>query len=704
MKNDPENERNLRLLEIINILGDDYTNIYLVNRKNHKIEIYRYRNQMVGVRENIENERLYEQTMKSYIENNVAPEDRKKLLQETDFETVCDQLTRAPQFTVHYRVKRHGVIQYYYMKCARVGDAENFENVVFAFANEDVDVRRNELAELTEPGAAVTKRKVLIVEDDELNREILAAVLSDQFDVLHAENGEEGLLMLEEYYRVLSVVLLDICMPVCDGYEFLERRKKDKFLSSVPVIVMTGSNELDAEIRCLDLGAADFIAKPYNARVVIGRINSVIKLKESAQTLTAVEHDELTGLYTKQAFFYHAQILMRFKPKERFHLLVADIRDFKLINNSYGFKTGDDILCYLAKSYREKFKVGLLARYGSDQFVCMTYGDYDMSPENVNRIIREIACDSPIPNVMVKYGIYEDVDKTLPVSIICDRGFMALKSIRDNYDCSVAYFTKEMNQKQIRNRELENRFEEAVRDEEFVVYLQAKYDVKTEKIIGAESLVRWITKDGTMIMPGEFIPLYEKDGLIVKLDEYVFRKVCEFQRKAMEEGKKLLPISVNLSRASIHHAGVVERYMEIVKENGIPFSCVPIELTETATLYNNQIRDLTEKLVSVGFPLHMDDFGSGYSSLITLNELPFTTLKIDKSLIDYIDQDKGKKVVQQVINLAHGLDMEVIAEGVESISQVEILRQMECDDIQGFYYARPQPCERFTEMVQKEEP
>lgn len=703
MKNDPENERNSRLLEIINILGDDYTNIYMVNRQSHKVEIYRYRNQMIGVRENIENERLYEQVMNSYIENNVASEDKRKLKLETDFDTVCEHLAKASQFTVHYRIKRHGVIQFYYMKCARVGGAEDFQDIVFAFANEDIDVRRNELTELLETGGAIARRKVLIVEDDELNREILSALLSDKFDVLHAENGEEGLQLLEEHYRVLSAVLLDICMPVCDGYEFLERRKRDKFLSSVPVIVTTGSNEQDAEIRCLDLGAEDFIAKPYNARVVIGRINSVIKLRESAQTLTAVEHDELTGLYTKQAFFYHAQSLMRFKPNERFHLIASDIRDFKMINNSYGFKTGDDILCYLAKSYAEKFKVGLFARYGSDQFVCLTYGSYDMTPENVDNIVREIAQDAPVPNLMVKYGVYEDVDKTLPVSIICDRGFTAMKSIRDNYDSSVAYFTKEMNQKQIRNRELENRFEDAIRNEEFVVYLQAKYDVKTEKIIGAESLVRWIPKDGTMIMPGEFIPLYEKDGLIVKLDEYVFRKVCEFQREAMKRGKKLLPISVNLSRASIHHAGVVERYMEIVRENEIPFSCVPIELTETATLYNNQIRGFTEKLVSAGFPLHMDDFGSGYSSLITLNELPFTTLKIDKSLIDYIHQEKGKKVVQQVITLAHGLDMEVIAEGVESLCQVELLRQMDCDDIQGFYYARPQPSEKFAEMVCKEE-
>lgn len=552
---------------------------------------------------------------------------------------------------------------------------------------------------LLEPGKAPAKRKILVVEDNELNREILSSFLEEKFDVILAENGEEGLKILGEHYRELSVVLLDICMPVCDGFEFLRRRNKDKLLSTIPVIVMTGSNSKDAEIQCLDLGAVDFIPKPYNFKIVVGRINSVIKLRESVLTLTAVEHDELTGIYTRQAFFYHAKTLLKAKAEERFHLIVADIRDFKLINSSYGDKIGDEVLCYLAKTDTKMFRDGLVSRYGSDQFVCMTYGDWDLSLETMKKLTEEIAENAPIPNLMIKYGVYEDVDTSLPISVICDRGFMAIRSIRDNYEHSIAYYTEEMNQKQMQDRALENRFESAISNKEFVAYFQPKYDVKIEKIVGAESLVRWINSDGSMVMPGDFIPLYERDGLIVRLDEYIFRHVCEFQRELMEKGQELLPISVNLSRASIHYIGVVDRYVEIVKETGIPFSCVPIELTETATLNNVKIRDFTERLVNAGFALHMDDFGSGYSSLITLSELPFNTLKIDKSLIDCIGQQKGRMVVQQVIILAHGLGMNVIAEGVETAEQVELLREMECDDIQGFYYSRPLPREEFIKKL-----
>lgn len=552
---------------------------------------------------------------------------------------------------------------------------------------------------LLEPGEVPAKRKILVVEDNELNREILSSFLEEKFNVILAENGEEGLKILGEHYRELSVVLLDICMPVCDGFEFLRRRNKDKLLSTIPVIVMTGSNSKDAEIQCLDLGAVDFIPKPYNFKIVVGRINSVIKLRESVLTLTAVEHDELTGIYTRQAFFYHAKTLLKAKAEERFHLIVADIRDFKLINSSYGDKIGDEVLCYLAKTYTKMFRDGLVSRYGSDQFVCMTYGDWDLSLETMKKLTEEIAENAPIPNLMIKYGVYEDVDTSLPISVICDRGFMAIRSIRDNYEHGIAYYTEEMNQKQMQDRALENRFESAISNKEFVAYFQPKYDVKIEKIVGAESLVRWINSDGSMVMPGDFIPLYERDGLIVRLDEYIFRYVCEFQRELMEKGQELLPISVNLSRASIHYIGVVDRYVEIVKETGIPFSCVPIELTETATLNNVKIRDFTERLVNAGFALHMDDFGSGYSSLITLSELPFNTLKIDKSLIDCIGQQKGRMVVQQVIILAHGLGMNVIAEGVETAEQVELLREMECDDIQGFYYSRPLPREEFIKKL-----
>ena len=684
--------------DIIGVLGNEFSNIYLVDCESQNIEIYRYENEQVGVKEVLHKKQPYKVAIQKYIEANVFSEDVKKMQAAMDFEQVCAQLQKVPQFTVHYRVKRDGMISYYYMKCARIGEAETFQRIVFAFANEDMDVRRNELEKFMQPELINGKRKILIIEDNQLNREMLCAILEDKYEILTAENGEIGFEILEENYKDLSVILLDMQMPVCDGAEFLKRIQEDIPLASVPVIVITASNEADAELNCLNLGASDFIRKPYNANIVRGRVDNVIKLKESTLTLAAVEHDELTGLYTEQAFMHYAKMLMKFKTDTPMHLLMAKIRDFKLLKNIYGVKKADEVLCYLASAYRKVTKSGLVARRETSSFICLFWDD-EANSQKLEEIISRVAEELPVKGLKVKYGVYENIDKSLPVSTICDYAAMAEESIIDNYDCDLAYYTEEMAYKRIYNQMIENSFETALEKQEFVVYYQPKVEIATEKVVGAEALIRW-KKDGTsMISPGDFIPVYEKDGLIVKLDEYVLRQVCNLQKRKMEEGEALLPISVNLSRSSALHGDVPERYIEIVKENAIPFSCVPIELTESAAIYNDRIKRTTEKLTDAGFVLHIDDFGAGYSSLISLNQFPFSVLKIDKSLIDDVCQKKGRTLVEQVITLAKLLDMKVVAEGVETKEQLDIIKELKCDVVQGFYYARPMQEDEFVEYV-----
>ena len=696
------NGENPLLLGIVNVLGKNYTNIYSVNRRTHKISVCRFHNRMLGgVGASLLRNDSYDKVMDIYIEDNVAAEDKLRMHQAMDFEKICDRLRKVSQFKVHYRVYRNDTIYHYYVKCARIGEADSFEDVVLAFANEDSDVRHSEMESILEPGGTASRRKLLIIEDNELNRKLLTELLEDSYDVMTACDGEEGLKLLGENYRDISAVLLDVSMPICDGFQFLERIQDDVMLSSVPVIVITGSNRPEDEVRCLELGAVDFIRKPYNIRIVKGKINSVIKLRESAIVLSALEYDELTGIYIRQAFFHHAKTLMRFKQDEKFHVIVADVKNFKWINGTYGEKTGDQVLRYLADTYKSRIHNGMVARYGGDQFVAIMYGNLPLEAETVDKAIRRIEEEAPVPKLVVNYGIYKNVDKTLSLTLICDRAFLAMKSIQDDYEHPFAFYDDEMGRKHIRDRMMENEFEEAIRNEEFVVYLQPKYNVVTEEIAGAEALVRWRKKDGAMVSPGEFIPLYEKDGLIVRLDEYVFQKVCEIQKNHMETGGKLLPISVNLSRASIHYENMILRYVRIVEERGIPFSAVPIELTETAALYNVQIKELTEKMVHAGFELHMDDFGSGYSSMTSLNQLPFDTLKLDKSLIDYIENTRGMEVIRHTIALAHSLGMQVLAEGVETAGQVALLRELDCDEIQGFYYSRPVPWEEFVDRFMK---
>lgn len=587
-----------------------------------------------------------------------------------------------------------------YSHFGRVMEDGRLSQIIIGFANEDLDIRRNNIDMFNNalPSNGF-KRKVLIVEDNEINREILKVTLEDDYDVLEAVNGEEGLNILSQYYKDISLILLDVVMPVCDGFEFLSRQKSDSLLASVPVIVTTGINSQEDELKCLGLGAVDFITKPYNAGIVKSRIDSVIKLRESSMTLAAIEKDELTGLYTRQAFYHHARTFTHFMTEEKFNVVILDVADFKLINGTYGTKKGNEVLVYLSNAFRYYVKNGLLTRYEGDQLLGLFHSKVKMDVERINRNINKIAEEAPIPNIRIKVGIYEDVDTNLSIPIICDRALMAEKSISKDFKTNVAFYTDELNQKQLAQRQMENDFKSAIANREFKVYYQPKYDVNTENIVGAEALVRWQKLDGTLISPGAFIPLFESDGLVVHLDEYVFESVCQFQKERMENKLEIVPISVNLSRASIHFSDVVERYVDIVNQKQIPFECVPIELTESATLYSEKILEITDQLVNAGFTLHMDDFGSGYSSLTSLNELNFSAVKLDKSLIDYIDQVRGKKIVQQAIDLGHGLDMKVVAEGVESKEQRDCLKEMHCDMIQGFYYSKPLKQEDFIEKL-----
>lgn len=559
--------------------------------------------------------------------------------------------------------------------------------------NNNTDTKKIKRADL------LNRRKALIVEDNELNREILAALLEEEFDVLTAENGEIGYQILAENYHELSIIMLDVYMPVCNGFEFLERVKNDMLLSSVPVIVTTGSDKIEDEEKCLDLGASDFVTKPYNPKVVLGRIRSIIKLKESVATLSAVEYDDLTGLYTIQAFYHHVERMLKSDNSPDLGMLVADLKEFKFVNSVFGEKKGNEVLTYLGKLYSSYIPGGIGARQGDKFFFVFPIETFP-NEEEWQKIMEMAENSAPVPNLIIKYGIDFHLEKTKDSSILCDRVLIAASSIKYDYSKFVAIYDEKISEQKMKEQKMEADFDDAISHEEFKIWFQPKVDIHSETVIEAEALVRWFDKSGNMVSPGAFIPLFEKDGLIAKLDEYVFRKVCQFQKERLELGKKVVPVSVNLSRNSIFYKGMVDVYAEIMKETGIPSNLVPIELTESASVEGARILELTQSLVEAGFSLQMDDFGSGYSSLSGLSVLPFDVLKLDKSLVDQIGNKRGNIILKNTIKIAQELGMKVVAEGVEEHEQVEFLRKYGCDMIQGYYYSPPKKQEIFEEILE----
>ena len=688
----------MQITDIINILGNEFSSIYCVNRQDQYIQIYRHQN--ADLDESMNEKQSYKTVIQKYIETNVFEEERKKMLVATDFDNICRQLQQVAQFTIHYRIKNNNDILRYRMKCARIGNADTFEKIVFAFASEDSDIRLDELGMMNLSNTG-EKRKILIVENDEFNLKSLISLLADRYEIITACDGKIGLRLLEENYKDLALVLMNIQIPVLSGFDFLRKVQEDPFLSLIPIIVMTASDAPKTEVVCLNLGAADYIRKPYHAELIKKRLENVIRLRESSVSLREIEKDSLTGLYTEQAFFHYSRRIMQFRSDKKMHVIIGRIKDFELIISIYGRKKANELLCYMASIYNKKFKYGLLAKKGKASFLCLLSDDYKLDHQRMDNVINEFTENAPIKGIRIKYGIYKNIDKNLPITTICDYASMAAETVMEDYNHDYAYYTDELAQKRIYNQMIENCFTDALKNKEFMIYYQPKIDVITKKVIGAEALVRWQRTDGSMISPENFIPIYEKNGQIQKLDAYIFGQVCRLQKRILDESKKLLSVSVNLSRSSILCEEIVEQYTKIVRENDIPITCVPLEITESASVYGQKVVKVAERLLQSGFKLHIDDFGSGYSSMESLSRLPFSVLKIDKSLIDHICETRVEILVNHIIKLSKDLNMRVLAEGVETKEQLDILRKIKCDEIQGFYYARPMPEVEFVEYVRR---
>ena len=547
----------MQITDIINILGNEFSSIYCVNRQDQYIQIYRHQN--ADLDESMNEKQSYKTVIQKYIETNVFEEERKKMLVATDFDNICRQLQQVAQFTIHYRIKNNNDILRYRMKCARIGNADTFEKIVFAFASEDSDIRLDELGMMNLSNTG-EKRKILIVENDEFNLKSLISLLADRYEIITACDGKIGLRLLEENYKDLALVLMNIQIPVLSGFDFLRKVQEDPFLSLIPIIVMTASDAPKTEVVCLNLGAADYIRKPYHAELIKKRLENVIRLRESSVSLREIEKDSLTGLYTEQAFFHYSRRIMQFRSDKKMHVIIGRIKDFELIISIYGRKKANELLCYMASIYNKKFKYGLLAKKGKASFLCLLSDDYKLDHQRMDNVINEFTENAPIKGIRIKYGIYKNIDKNLPITTICDYASMAAETVMEDYNHDYAYYTDELAQKRIYNQMIENCFTDALKNKEFMIYYQPKIDVITEKVIGAEALVRWQRTDGSMISPENFIPIYEKNGQIQKLDAYIFGQVCRLQKRILDESKKLLSVSVNLSRSSILCEEIVQKW------------------------------------------------------------------------------------------------------------------------------------------------
>lgn len=453
---------------------------------------------------------------------------------------------------------------------------------------------------------------------------------------------------------------------------------------------------------------------PVDIRFKAVKLNDDAELKRMALGFTDVSeekkdmikrlafYDSITSGYNYNYFTFKIN-----EENRKGYLISTDIKSFKIVNSVCGIVKGDVILRRINEVI-EKYveNDGYYGHVNADHFIFyLPYKNDDEVMAVLDKIIAEISVlvdEENIPRVSPYFG----VTKWIPgnrLQVTFSEANLAKHRIKNLKDVYYGFYMDEDNALAIEEKDIEDSFETAMAEHQFEIWYQPKYNPKDNKLTGAEALVRWRKPDGKLVSPGKFIPIYEKNGMIRQLDKYVFSEVCKQQKKWVEEVGKIVPVSVNLSRASLYYDRLVEEYSKIVEEIDVLPELVPIEITETATIDNGEIKVLADKFFNAGFPLHIDDFGTGYSSLSTLNMMRFDTLKLDKSLVDYIGEFGGDKLIKHTVALAKDLGLHVTAEGVENEDQVEFLKGLECDNIQGFYFSRPMPCDFFVEKLKSED-
>ena len=546
---------------------------------------------------------------------------------------------------------------------------------------------------------------VLIVDDQEINRDVLGMILEDDYEIIYACDGREALEQIEAYRDKLSVVLLDLMMPEIDGFQVLQKVRGDELLKRIPIIVLTADKS--AELRALQMGAADFITKPFDMHeVILARVGRIIQLSEGQQLISAAEHDVLTMLYSRNFFFEYATRIYHYHPELHMDAVVLNIDQFHSVNALNGREFGDRVLRALGDGIRAFLgeTEGIASRVETDRFdiFCKRQDDYQALLDRFQAKVDEVSRSASIRLRMGVSPWREDVEPVL----LFDRARAASNMVRGDYKTHLMVYDEEMRKREILNQRLQNDLRRAVEERELSVFFQPKYNIQCDppKLSSAEALIRWRHPELGMISPGTFIPLFESNGQIMMVDNFVWTETARQIGRWREKYGVTVPVSVNLSRVDVFDPQLEQTLDALIADNGLEYRTLKLEVTESAYTENAEhMIELIERLRGKGFEIEMDDFGSGYSSLNMLSSMPIDALKMDMKFIRNIEHnEKDFRLVEVVLDIAKYLNVPVVAEGVETQRQLDLLKAAGCELVQGYYFSRPVPPEEFEKLIEKE--
>lgn len=548
------------------------------------------------------------------------------------------------------------------------------------------------------------KRIALVVDDEEVNREILGAILSVDYEVIYAQDGKTALEQVKLNKSMLSVILLDLIMPGLDGFDVINVLKVDETVKNIPIIVLT--SEKEAELKSLELGAADFITKPYDMPEIIrARVKRIVDLAEDTQLLQSTERDELTGLFSIAFFYEYSQLMERFNPGRKMDVVSVNIDNFHLVNELYGRVYGDKVLVTIASvlTWFLSDKEGIACRTGADSFYLYVarQESYKTLSDAITASIKELSKNL---HLRFRIGVYaEDERDADSIEKKCDRARLAGNNLKNDPSGTIIYYDRKMREERLYKQRLINDMHEGLEKGQFKVYYQPKYDIRGEKPVlhSAEALIRWEHPQFGLVSPGDFISLFEENGLIQQVDHYVWREVARQLREWKDTFERLIPVSVNVSRMDIYDDDFVDELTALLEEYGLSPKDMDLEITESAyTVDSEQLVGTVNILREKGFAIEMDDFGSGYSSLNSLSTLPIDVLKMDMKFVRTMHENKKSlRLVELIMDIADYLEVPVIAEGVEVEEQYLLLKKAGCDVIQGFYFSKPVPAEEMSRLL-----
>ena len=589
------------------------------------------------------------------------------------------------------------------------------------------------------------KYNILIVDDKPENIKLLVNLLRDQgYKVRGVTNGEMALKAVQHMHP--DLILLDVKMPIIDGYEICQQLKKIPEINQIPIIFLSGLEETKDKLKAFEVGGVDYITKPFDLPEVLMRVDNQLKLRaaqkeiqqlnqqleekikqrtdqlereivEHKQTQKKLRHmafyDCLTGL-PNRSFFTELlkKAIQRAQRRDDyvFSVLFLDCDRFKLINDSFGHQVGDKILQEASERLKSCLRsIDTMARLGGDEFVILLeeLDDVNFAQVIAQRLIEKLELPFIIDNQEIflglSIGIILDTNSYSSPELIMRDADTAMYRAKESGKGCYQIFKPEMHIEARKNLLLQAELRQALKQEEFVLYYQPIFSLKTKSIKGFEALIRWNHPHKGLLSPAAFIAMAEETGLIIPLGLWVFREACCQLKKWQQEYlvSSSLTMNINLSVKQFNHPNLLEEIDAILAETKIDSHCLNLEITETALMQDKYLaKEMLEGLKKRNIGLSIDDFGTGYSSLSYLHSFPIDQLKIDRSFIHGItSKNDSIKIIQTIINLAKNLQIDLVAEGIETEEQLNILNDMGCGYAQGYFFSKPLSSDMVKKML-----